>query len=75
MCLFTCGNTRAVHLERVNDLSENSFLKAFRRFSSRKSLPIIMISDNASTYLSAAKEIELVNSVKIHDALKESTRN
>ena len=30
-----------------------------------------MISDNASTYLSAAKEIEeLVNSVKIHDALK-----
>ena len=30
-----------------------------------------MISDNASTYLSAAKEIEeLVNSVKIHDTLK-----
>ena len=62
VCLFTCGNTRAVHLEIVNDLSEN------------RSLPIIMISDNASTYvqyLSAAKEIEeLVNSVRIHDALK-----
>ena len=55
VCLFTCGNTRAVHLEIVNNLSENSFLQAFRRFVSRKSLPVIMISDNASTYLSAAK--------------------
>ena len=69
--LFTCANTRAVHLEIVNDLSEDSFLQAFRRFTSRKSLPTTMISDNASTYLSAAKEIEeLVNSVKIHDTLK-----
>ena len=71
VCLFTCGNTRAVHLEIVNDLSKNSFLQAFRRFVSHKSVPIIMISGNASTYLSAAKEIEeLMNSVKIHDALK-----
>ena len=71
VCLFTCANTRAVHLEVVNDLSEDSFLQAFRRFTSRKSLPTTMISDNASTYLSAAKEIEeLVNSVKIHDTLK-----
>ena len=71
VCLFTCANTRAVHLEIVNDLSEDSFLQAFRRFTSHKSLPTTMISDNASTYLSAAKEIEkLVNSVKIHDTLK-----
>ena len=34
VCLFTCGNTRAVHLEIVNDLSENSFLQAFYRFAS-----------------------------------------
>ena len=69
--LATCANTRAVHLEVVNDLSEDSFLQAFRRFASRKSLPTTMISDNISTYLSAAKEIEeLVNSVKIHDTLK-----
>ena len=71
VCLFTYANTRAVHLEVVNDLSEDSFLQVFRRFTSRKSLPTTMISDNASTYLSAAKEIEeLVNTVKIHDTLK-----
>ena len=68
VCLFTCANTRAAHLEVVSDFSEDSFLQAFRQFTSRKSLPTTMISDNASTYLSAAKK--LVNSVKIHDTLK-----
>ena len=32
--------------------------QAFRRFSSRKSLPPVMISNNASTYLAAADELE-----------------
>jgi len=39
ICLFTCANTRAVHLEVGTDLSEDIFLQAFRRFASRKSLP------------------------------------
>ena len=71
ICLFTCANTRAIHLEVVNDLSEDTFLQAFRRFVSCKSLPTMMISDNASTYMSAAREIEgLINSIKIQDSLK-----
>ena len=57
ICLFTCANTRAVHLEVVTDLSVPTFIDAFRRFVSRKSLPKIMVSDNASTYQSAAEEI------------------
>ena len=73
ICLFTCTNTRAIHLETVSDLSEESFLQAFRRFVSRRSLPVTMISDNASTYLSAAGEIEqLVKSTTIQDTLKNS---
>ena len=35
VCLFTCANTRAIHLEVVEDLREGTFLKAFRRFVSR----------------------------------------
>ena len=54
ICLFTCAVTRAVHLEVVSDLSEQSFLQAFRRFSSRRSVPHHMISDNASTFLAAS---------------------
>ena len=57
ICLFTCAATRAVHLEVVGDLTVETFLLAFRRFSSRKSLPRKMISDNASTYLAAADEL------------------
>ncbi|CAC5364771.1 unnamed protein product [Mytilus coruscus] len=58
ICLFTCASTRAVHLEIVQDLSQNAFILAFCRFTSRKSLPKVMISDNVSMYVAGAKEIE-----------------
>ena len=71
ICLFTCANSRAIHLEVVSDLLEESFLQAFRRFVSRRSLSVTMISDNASTYLSAASEIEhLVKSTTVQDTLR-----
>ena len=57
LCLFTCATTRAVHLEIVQDLTADMFLLAFRKFAGRRSLPTIMISDNGSTYLSAADEL------------------
>ena len=70
ICLFTCACTRAVHLEILHDLTVDSFLLAFRRFSSRKSLPTQMLSDNASTYLAAAEEIkELFESDDLKEAL------
>ena len=54
----------------LSDLSVDSFLLAFRRFVSRKSLPTQMISDNASTYLAAAEEIrELFESNHLREAL------
>ncbi|XP_061168132.1 uncharacterized protein LOC133177057 [Saccostrea echinata] len=62
ICLFTCASTRAVHLELVTDLTEEQFILAFRRFSSRKSLPKLMISDNATTYVASSKEIEKLTS-------------
>ena len=43
-----------VNLEIVCDITFESFLLAF---PSRKSLPRKMISDNASTYLTAAEQI------------------
>ena len=58
VCLFTCANTRAIHLELVPDLSVHSFLQAFRRFCACRSTPHKVISDNATTYQSAAKELK-----------------
>jgi len=43
ICLFICGLCRAVHLEVVTDLSTETFLQAFRRFVSHKSLPSLII--------------------------------
>lgn len=67
ICLFTCAVTRAVHLEVVSDLSEKSFLQAFQRFSSRRSLPHHMILD-ASTFLSSS---ETLNDLFQSPSLKE----
>ena len=75
ICLFTCANSPAIHLEVVNDLSQESFLLAFRRFVSRRSLLVTMISDNASTYLSAASEIEqLIKSTTVQTTLQNRGR-
>ncbi|XP_069114867.1 uncharacterized protein [Argopecten irradians] len=70
VCLFTCANICAVHLEIVQDLTEETFLMAFRRFISRKSLPRVMISDNGTTFVSAAEEIrKLTESTLVHQSL------
>ena len=58
ICLFTCATTQAIHLEIVTNLSVETFMLAFRRFASHRSLPQVLVSDNASTYSSAADELQ-----------------
>ena len=70
ICLFTCASTRAVHLEVVPDMTEESFLLGFRRFTCKKSLPHVMMSDNATSFISASQEIkQLCESQKIKETL------
>ena len=47
-------------LEIVSDLSVESFLLAFRRFNGCQSVPKPLISDNGSTYLTAADDLEFI---------------
>lgn len=66
ICLFTCASTHAIHLELTRDLDVNSFLQAFRRFSSRRELPSMLISDNAKTFKAGSREIvKIVNSQEV----------
>jgi hypothetical protein len=51
--LITCLVTRAVHLEVVTSLSVIAFLNSLKRFLSRRGTPRFIISDNATTFLSA----------------------
>ena len=60
VCLFTCAATRAVHLELTTDLSAATFLLAFRRFTSQRGIPSVMISDNAKVFQSPSSVIKKV---------------
>ena len=47
-----------MHLELVPDLTAQTFLRCFKRFTSRRGIPVEVISDNAKTFVSAAQTIE-----------------
>ena len=70
VCLFTCASTRAVHLELVENLTVEAFIRAFRRLCARRSLPATIISDNAKTFKSASKEVKkLLRSPRLEEYL------
>ncbi|XP_065177328.1 uncharacterized protein LOC135807825 [Sycon ciliatum] len=57
LCLFTCLETRACHLEVSYGLSTESFLLAFERFTKRRGVPLEMVSDNGTNFTAAEQEL------------------
>ena len=64
ICLFTCASSRAIYLELTRELSATVFLLAFRRFTSRRGLPRIIMSDNAKTFKHCSREIMKISRAK-----------
>ena len=61
--LFTCLHTRSVHLELAEDYSTMSYLQALRRLFSIRDYPKLMLSDNGTQLVGAARELrEMVQS-------------
>ena len=58
--LYPCCVTCTVHLELVPDMTAQTFLRSFKRFTSRRGVPIQMVSDNEKTFVSAAQLIDNV---------------
>ena len=56
--LFTCLNTRAVHLEVTASLDLSSFLIAFASFAARRGRPLVVYSDNGTQIVAGNKEIQ-----------------
>ena len=70
ICLFTCAVSRTVYLEVIVELSMECFLQAFWCFISRRSLPWLMLSDNATTSLAVAGELQkLLSSAALRENL------
>ena len=64
VCLFTCALTRAVHQELTKRLSSEAFMLSFHRFTSRRGLPVTLLSDNARTFKSDSKDIVKISRAK-----------
>lgn len=50
LCVFVCLSTKAVHLELVTELSTEAFVACLDRFVSRRGVPALIRSDNATNY-------------------------
>ena len=60
--LFTCLNTRAIHLEMSFKMDTDSFFNAFSRMASRRGIPKVMCSYNEGNFVKAEKKSkDLVN--------------
>ena len=49
--LFTCLNSRAVHLELASSLESDDFIIVLRRFINRRGPPKFMYSDNGTNFV------------------------
>ena len=47
-----------MHLELVPNMSTQTFLRSFKRFTSRRGMPTQVVSDNAKTFVSAAQTLQ-----------------
>ena len=55
--IFTCLNTRAIHLELAVDYSTMSFMQVLRRFFFIRGCPKFMLSDNGTQLEGAGREL------------------
>ena len=76
LCLFTCLNTRAVHLEMAYTLDTSSFINAFIRMTSRRGTPAYVISDNGTNFTGAEREMkELLEEFDQKRIVNETTKH
>ncbi|PIK55926.1 hypothetical protein BSL78_07154 [Apostichopus japonicus] len=56
--IFTCLNTRTVHLDLATDASTMEFIQVLRRFLAYRGCPKVITSDNGKQFVGAQKELQ-----------------
>lgn len=70
LLLFACSLTRAVHLELLPNLSTEEFMRILKQVIARRGKPEKIYSDNAKTFVAAAKRIQKISkSEQVNDFL------
>jgi hypothetical protein len=57
-CLYTCLTTRAIHIEKLVSMDTDAFLNGFRRFVSRRGVPVKIWSDNGTNFQGGHAELK-----------------
>ena len=72
VCLFTCAQTRGVHLELVYSLETEGFLQAFSRMVSRRGSPEKVVCDNGSNLSAGERYLKELVTVLDQDRIVEA---
>lgn len=73
--IFTCLNTRAVHLEVAGSLDTSSCINAIRRFICRRGTVVTIRSDQGTNLVGAQKELKKSLEEFNHDEIRETLLN
>ncbi|GFS45938.1 hypothetical protein TNIN_312251 [Trichonephila inaurata madagascariensis] len=55
---FICLANKAVHIDIFGDLTTDSFIAAFHRFSARRGAPRHIYSDNGTNFVGARRKLD-----------------
>ena len=69
-CLFTSLSSSAIHIESINSLSTNGFIKALQRFVSRKGNVRFIRTDNDTNFAGASAELNKAFSEMNHKKMR-----
>ena len=58
--LFTCGSTRAIHLEAVKSRGVEDFINAVSRFMNERGIPVSFVSDHEGSFKRLSQEFEQI---------------
>ena len=71
--VFTCLATRAVHFEVTPAIDTEAVLNALSRFSDRRGVPEVIVSDNGTSFVAADKTLKDLHASLDQTKLREAT--